>query len=125
MVCVISAFARAISMISSFTPQLRWKKSFVTWQIWCRRYGGQGGLVPLFALQKILFLEHYATIRKPKMMQKGIITFFPTYLTKVTDITSILKFLNTKSLVVKFQTPNLTSKVYTSKPNTKVIKQLG
>ena len=36
------------------------------------------------------------------MMQKGIITFTPTYLTKITYISSILKFkfLNNESLVV-------------------------
>ena len=60
-----------------------------------------GSLAPYFGLLKILFLEHHATIRKPTMMQKGRITFNPTYLTKVTCISSILKFLNTESLVVQ------------------------
>ena len=54
-----------------------------------------------FGLQKKFFLEHHATTRKPKMMQKGIITFYPSYSTTVTYISSILKFLNTKSLVVQ------------------------
>ena len=40
---------------------------------------GPGGPRPHVGLQKILFLEHYATTRKPKMMQKGILTFHPTY----------------------------------------------
>ena len=35
------------------------------------------------------------------MMQKGIITVNPIYLTKVTYISSILKFLNTESLVIQ------------------------
>ena len=35
------------------------------------------------------------------MMQKEIMTFNPIYLTKVTYISSILKFLNTESLVVQ------------------------
>ena len=53
------------------------------------------------------------------MMQKGIITFTPTYLTKITYISSILKFkfLNNESLVVQVSYPDLTSKVYTSEPN--------
>ena len=74
---------------------LRWKKKFVTCQIQCRRYGG---LALYFGLLKILFLQHHATIRKPTMMQKGLITFNPTYLTKVTYISSFLKFLNSESL---------------------------
>ena len=61
----------------------------------------QRGLALHFGLQKIFFLEHHATARKPKMMQKGIVTFHPTNLTKVTYISSILKFLNTKRLEVK------------------------
>ena len=64
-------------------------------------WGGQGGLALHFGSQKIIFLEHHAMLSKPKMMQKGIITFHLIYLTKVTYISSILKFLNTKSLVVK------------------------
>ena len=35
------------------------------------------------------------------MLQKGIITFNPTYLIKVTYISSILNFLNTESLAVQ------------------------
>ena len=73
------------------------RKSFVTWQIQCRHYGGP--CTPHFGLLKIHFLERHVMTRKPTMMQKGIITFNPTYLTKVAYIGSILKFLNTKSLV--------------------------
>ena len=39
------------------------------------------------------------------MLQKGIITFNPTYLIKVAHISCILKFLNTESLV--FQVLNI------------------
>ena len=60
-----------------------------------------GGPCPPFWFANNTFLEHYATTRKPKMMQKGILTFHFIYLTKVTHISSTLKFLNTKSLVVK------------------------
>ena len=54
-----------------------------------------------FVLQKILFLEHHAMTRKSKKMQKGKITFYPSCLTKVTYVSSILKFLNTENLVVQ------------------------
>ena len=62
------------------------EKVFVTRQIQCRRYRGVGreALPPDFGLLKILFLEHHVTTRKQTMMQKGMITFSPTYLTKVT-----------------------------------------
>ena len=59
------------------------------------------GLAPHFGLQKILVLEHPVTTRKPTMMQKDIIAFNPTYLTKVTYNSSIEKFLTTESLVVQ------------------------
>ena len=71
-------------------------------------------LEPPFWFTKILFLEYHVTTRKPTMTQKGIITFNPTYLTKVAYISSMLKFLNTESLMVKFQTIALTYKFYTS-----------
>ena len=54
--------------------------------------GGQGGLTLHLGLQKIRFLEHHIRSRKPTMMQNIIITFNPTYLIKVTYISSILKF---------------------------------
>ena len=52
---------------------------------------------PHFGLLKILFLERHVTTRQPAMMQKGIYTFSPIYLTKVTYNSSILKFLSTES----------------------------
>ena len=61
---------------------------------------GQGDLAPHFGLLKIFFLEHYVT-RKSTMMQK-VVTFNLIYLNEVTYISSILKFLNTESLVVQF-----------------------
>ena len=63
--------------------------------------GGQGGLTLHLGLLKIHFLEHHVRSRKPIMMQKRIITFNPKYLIKVTYISSILKLLNTESLVVQ------------------------
>ena len=50
-----------------------------------------------------LVLEHHAMTRKLTTMQKGIYakTYNPTHLTKVTHISSILKFLNTESLVLQ------------------------
>ena len=87
----------------------------------CRRYGK--ALLPTsrllespFWFAKILFLEYHVTTRQPTMTQKGIITFSPTYLTKVAYISSILKFLNTDSLEVKFQIQALTYKFYTFEP---------
>ena len=74
------------------------RKSFVTWQIKCRRCDV---LCPHCGLLKIPFLEYHVMTKKLTMMRKGIITFNPTYLTKVTYISSILKFLNTESLVVQ------------------------
>ena len=62
--------------------------------------GGQGSLPP-FWFTKNTFLEHHVTTRKPTMMKKGKITFNPTYLTKVTYISSILMFRNTERLVVQ------------------------
>ena len=48
------------------------------------------------------FLEHHVTTRQPTMMEKGIVTFSPTYLNKVTYISSILKFSNSsESLVIE------------------------
>ena len=43
-----------------------------------------GGLAAHFGLLKILFFEHQLTTRKPTMIQKGIITLNPIYVTKVT-----------------------------------------
>ena len=60
----------------------------------------------ILVYQKILFLENHATTRKPTLMQKRVITFTATYLTKVIYISSILKFLNTESLVVAVQVSN-------------------
>ena len=85
------------------------KKGFVTWQIQCRCYGGQGGLFLYLGLLKLRFLEHHARSIKPTKMQKGIITFNPTNLIKVTYISSILKFLNTERLVVQFSNFNIQS----------------
>ena len=76
------------------------RKNFVTRKIQCRRYVGPESR-PHFGSLKILILEHHVTTRKPTMMQKGIITFNPTYLTEVTNISSTLKLLNTESLVVQ------------------------
>ena len=76
------------------------KNSFLTLQIQCRRYHGPRGPCPPFWFIKNTFLEHYVT-RKSTMMQKRV-TFNLTYLTEVTYISSILKFLNTGSLVVQF-----------------------
>ena len=46
------------------------RKSFVTWQIQCRRYGGPGeGHLPFWWTKK-LFLEHHVKTRKPTMIQK-------------------------------------------------------
>ena len=59
------------------------------------------GLTIYLGLLEICFLEHHVRSRKPTMLQKGIITFNPTYLIKVTHISSILNFLNTESLVVQ------------------------
>ena len=64
------------------------EKSFVTWQIQCS-FGAN------------FFFENHATTRKPTMMQKEIITFNPTYLTKLNSISSTLNFLNTESLVAQ------------------------
>ena len=61
--------------------------------------GGQGGLAPHFGSLKILFLKYYVTT-KSTMMKKGV-PLNLTYLTEVTYISSILKFLNTESLVVQ------------------------
>ena len=41
---------------------------------------------PPFGLQQVLFLVHHVTTRKPTMIQRGIKTFNPTYLTEVTHI---------------------------------------
>ena len=76
------------------------KNCFLTLQIQCRRYHGPRGPCPPFWFTKNIFLEHYVT-RKSTMMQKRV-TFNLTYLTEVTYISSILKFLNTGSLVVQF-----------------------
>ena len=76
------------------------KNSFLTLQTQCRRYHGPRGPCPPFWFTKNIFLEHYV-IRKSTMMQKRV-TFNLTYLTEVTYISSILKFLNTGSLVVQF-----------------------
>ena len=62
---------------------------------------GQWGLTLHLGLLKMRFLEHHVRSRKPTMLQKGIITFNPTYLIKVTYISSILNFLNTESLAVQ------------------------
>ena len=62
--------------------------------------GGRGPCPPLWFTKKT-FLEHHVTTKKPTMMQKGIITFSPTYLPKVTYSSSILKFLNTKIIVIQ------------------------
>ena len=51
------------------------------------------------------------------MTQKRKVTFNPKYFTKVTYISSILKFLNTESLVVQVSNTTLNIKVYTSEPN--------
>ena len=51
------------------------------------------------------------------MMQKGKITINPTYFTKVTHSSNMLKFLNTESLVVQVSNARLNIEVYTSKPN--------
>ena len=74
------------------------RKSFITWQIQRRHFGGA---CPPFWLTKNTYLEHHVTTRKPTMMQKAKVTFSPTYLTKVTYINSKLKFLNTERLVVQ------------------------
>ena len=63
--------------------------------------GGQKGLTLYLGLLKIHFWEHHVRSRKPTMLQKGTITFNPTYLIKVTHISNILKFLNTESLVIQ------------------------
>ena len=55
--------------------------------------------------------------RKQTMLQKGIITFNPTYLIKGTHISSILKFLNTESLMVQVSNTRFNIQVYTSEPN--------
>ena len=80
---------------------LRWKKKFCHFANLVPSLRGRGGLAPILIYKQILFLEHHVTTRRPTMMQKGIIIFDPTYLTKVTCISSILKFLNTESLVVE------------------------
>ena len=76
------------------------KNCFLTLQIQCRRYHGPREPCPPLWFTKNIFLEHYVT-RKSTMMQKRV-TFNLTYLTEVTYISSILKFLNTGSLVVQF-----------------------
>ena len=93
------------------------EQSFVTWQIHYRRYGAPGGLALPFWVTKNTFLEYHATTRKPTMMQKEIITFNPTYLTKVTNITSILKFLNTESLVAQVSNTKFNIQNLPSEPN--------
>ena len=83
------------------------RKSFVTWQIQCHCSGGAGGPNPHLGLQKIRFFEHHVRSRKPTMMQNVVVTFNPTYLIKVTYISSILKFLNTVNLVVQVSNTKL------------------
>ena len=59
------------------------------------------GPCPPFWFTKNNFLERDITTRKPTLMRKGIRTFDSTFLTKVTYMSSILKFVNTESLVVQ------------------------
>ena len=62
--------------------------------------GGQGDLTLYLGSLKYVFLEHRVRPKKPTRMQKSIITSNPINLIKVAYISSILKFLNTKSFVV-------------------------
>ena len=55
---------------------------------------------PPFWFSKNNVLEHRVSTRKLEIMQKEI-TFNPSYLTKISYISSILNFLITESLVVK------------------------
>ena len=84
------------------------RKSFAPRQIQCRRYKRvQGSLAPLhFDLLEILFLEHHVTTRKPTLLQNGIIPFNPSYLTKVTDNSTIevLKYRKFNGSSFKHQT---------------------
>ena len=65
------------------------------------------GLFPAFWFTENTFLKHHVTTRKLTMMQKGITTFNPTDLIKITYISGILKFLNTESLVVQVSNARL------------------
>ena len=80
------------------------RKSFVTWQI---QYHCYGGPYPPSWFTKNMFLEHHVRSRKSTMVQNVIITFNPTYLIKITYISSILKFLNTENLLVQVSNTKL------------------
>ena len=86
------------------------ENSFFTLQIHCRRYRGPRGPCPPFWFTKNTFLKNCVT-KKSTIMQKEV-TLNLTYLTQVTYISSMLKFLNAESLVVqvsntRFNIPSL------------------
>ena len=57
---------------------LRWK-SFVTWQIQCRCYGGPGGFTLHLGLLKLRFLEHHGRQGCPTFFSHGPDLLFPKF----------------------------------------------